>query len=58
MPTSEYIKRFAPIIIVVSLLFVVIAAGVIVHRHLHKDEKAPKVIHRTGEEPRTTRKSH
>ena len=44
MPTSEYIKRFAPVLIVVSLLFVVIAAGVIVHRHLHKDEKAPKVI--------------
>lgn len=44
MPISEYIKRFAPIIVVVSLLFVIIAAGVIAHRHLHKDEKAPKVI--------------
>lgn len=44
MPISEYVKRFTPIIIVVSLLFVVIAAGVIVHQHLRKDEKAPKVI--------------
>ena len=44
MPIIEYVKRFAPVLIVVSLLFVVIAAGVIVHRHLHKDEKAPKVI--------------
>ena len=44
MPIIEYIKRFTPIIVVVSLLFVVIAAGVVVYRHLHKDEKAPKVI--------------
>lgn len=44
MPIIEYVKRFAPIIVVVSLLFIVIAAGVIVHRHLHKDDKAPKVI--------------
>lgn len=44
MPIIEYVKRFAPIIVVVSLLFVIIAAGVIAHRHLHKDEKAPKVI--------------
>lgn len=44
MHIIEYVKRFAPIIVVVSLLFVIIAAGVIAHRHLHKDEKAPKVI--------------
>lgn len=44
MPIIEYVKRFAPVLIVVSLLFVVIAASVIVHRHLYKDEKAPKVI--------------
>lgn len=44
MPIIEYVKRFAPVLIVVSLLFVVIVAGVIVHQHLHKDEKAPKVI--------------
>jgi len=39
----EYIKRYAPIIIVVGLLLVVIAVGVIVH-HSRKDDKAPKVI--------------
>lgn len=44
MRIMEYIRRYAPIIIVVSLLFVVIAAGVIVHQHLRKDDKAPKVI--------------
>lgn len=43
MRIMEYIRRYAPVIIVVCLLLVV-AVGVIVHRHLHKDEKVPKVI--------------
>lgn len=43
MRIMEYIKRYAPIIIVVGLLLVVIAVGVIVH-HSRKDDKAPKVI--------------
>ena len=42
MRIMEYIRRYAPIIIVVCLLFVV-AVGVIVH-HSRKDDKAPKVI--------------
>lgn len=43
MRIMEYIKRYAPIIIVVGLLLVVVAVGVIVH-HSRKDDKAPKVI--------------
>lgn len=43
MRIMEYIKRYAPIIIVVGLLLVVVAVGAIVH-HSRKDDKAPKVI--------------
>lgn len=42
MRIMEYIRRYAPVIIVVCLLLVV-AVGVIVH-HSRKDDKAPKVI--------------
>lgn len=43
MRIMEYIRRYAPIIIVVALLLVVIAVGVFVHQS-RKDDKAPKVI--------------
>lgn len=43
MRIMEYIRRYAPIIIVVALLLVVIAVGVFVHQS-RNDDKAPKVI--------------